>query len=89
MRRIAAAGSPGDPEQLIQTLHWFGMRRRGPVDQLAHLADHPDPRVRRALVWAVENWSSRGTTELRHRLSQDPDATVREAVEQAAPEPRS
>lgn len=78
-----------DPEQLIQTLHWFGIRRRGPVDRLAHLADHPDPKVRRALVRAVENWSSRGTTELLHRLSRDPDATVREAVEWALSEPRS
>ncbi|WP_326766217.1 HEAT repeat domain-containing protein [Streptomyces sp. NBC_01591] len=89
MRQIAAAGSPGDPEKLIQTLHWFGMRRRGPVDQLAHLADHPDPRVRRALVWAVEKWSSRGVTELLHRLAQDPDANVREAVEFNAPDPQS
>lgn len=89
MRRIAAAGSPGDSEQLVQALHWFGMRRRGPVDKLAHLADHPDPKVRRALVWAVENWSSPAAKELLHRLAQDPDATVREAVEWTPPEPRS
>ncbi|MFF8916751.1 HEAT repeat domain-containing protein [Streptomyces sp. NPDC015032] len=88
LRRIAAAGSPGDSEQLIQALHWFEMRRRGPVEQLAHLADHPDPKVRRALVWAIGKWPSHGVTELLHRLSQDPDAGVREAVERTSPEPR-
>ncbi|SCF85750.1 HEAT repeat domain-containing protein [Streptomyces sp. Ncost-T10-10d] len=89
LRRIAAAGNPGDASQLTDTLYWFGMRRRGPVDQLAHLADHPDPRVREALVRAVANWSTPGVTELLHRLAQDPDADVREAVESTAPEQQS
>ncbi|MGW1192284.1 HEAT repeat domain-containing protein [Streptomyces sp. NPDC002559] len=81
LRQIAAAGTPGDPEQLVQTLHWFGLRRRGPAEQLAHLADHPAPEVRRALAWAVGKWPSRGVPELLDRLSRDPDAGVRDAVE--------
>ncbi|WP_405686898.1 HEAT repeat domain-containing protein [Streptomyces sp. NBC_00057] len=86
LRRIAAAGNPGDPAQLTETLRWFGMRRRGPVDQLAHLADHPDPQVRVALVEAVAHWSAPGVGVLLQRLSQDPEADVREAVEFATPE---
>ncbi|MFD4943922.1 HEAT repeat domain-containing protein [Streptomyces sp. NPDC058239] len=86
LRRIAAAGTPGDPTELTETLHWFGMRRRGPLAQLTHLADHPDPQVRVALVEAVANWSTPGVRELLDRLSQDPDADVREAVEFTAPE---
>ncbi|MFF2328822.1 MULTISPECIES: HEAT repeat domain-containing protein [unclassified Streptomyces] len=86
LRRIAAAGTPGDPAQLTDALHWFGMRRRGPVGQLAHLADHPDPQVREALVWAVAGWSTPGVAALLGRLSQDPDPDVRDAVESTAPE---
>ncbi|MFF2011642.1 HEAT repeat domain-containing protein [Streptomyces sp. NPDC058195] len=89
LRQIAAAGDPGDPEQLVQALHWFGLRRRGPVDQLARLADHPDPEVRRALVWAIAKWRSPAAVELLGRLAQDPDWTVRDAAEYNAPEPRS
>ncbi|MCX4963971.1 HEAT repeat domain-containing protein [Streptomyces sp. NBC_00654] len=84
LRRIAAAGDPGDPAQLVPTLYWFHMRRRGPLDQLAHLADHPHPDVRVALVDAVAGWSTPGVADLLHRLSDDPHANVREAVAFAA-----
>ncbi|MER5746233.1 HEAT repeat domain-containing protein [Streptomyces sp. NPDC002225] len=80
LRQIAAAGTPGDPEQLTRTLDWFGLRRRGPVDQLAHLADHPDREVRRALVWAVARWTTPGTADLLQRLAGDGDEAVREAA---------
>ncbi|MFB6814824.1 HEAT repeat domain-containing protein [Streptomyces sp. NPDC056347] len=80
LRQIAAAGDPGDPEQLTRALHWFGLRRRGPVDQLARLADHPDRDVRMALVWAVGRWTTPGVAELLHRLAGDPDANIREAA---------
>ncbi|MEW1693751.1 HEAT repeat domain-containing protein [Streptomyces sp. NPDC091265] len=81
LRRIAEAGDPGDPAQLRATLHWLGMRRRGPVGQLAHLAAHPDPTVRTALVEAVAGWSTPGVDELLRQLSDDPDEDVREAVD--------
>ncbi|NBE53674.1 HEAT repeat domain-containing protein [Streptomyces sp. YC537] len=78
---IAAAGTPGDPAVLRKALHWFGMRRRGPLDQLTHLAAHPDPGVREDLVWAVARWSTPGVTALLDGLADDPHADVRDAVE--------
>lgn len=78
-----AAGDPGDAAALREALHWFSMRRRGPLDRLAGLATHPDPGVREDLVWAVAGWSTPGVTELLDGLADDPDADVREAVEAA------
>ncbi|PSK72984.1 hypothetical protein C6W96_10100 [Streptomyces sp. CS149] len=75
------AGDPGDPAALREALHWFGMRRRGPVDRLKHLASHPDPGVREELVWAVARWSTPGVAELLDGLADDPHPDVREAVE--------
>ncbi|WP_326687109.1 MULTISPECIES: HEAT repeat domain-containing protein [unclassified Streptomyces] len=81
LAKVAAAGDPGDPAALREALHWFGMRRRGPLAQLGHLAAHPDPRVREELVWAVARWSTPGVAELLDGLADDPDPDVREAVE--------
>ncbi|MGW2377470.1 MULTISPECIES: HEAT repeat domain-containing protein [Kitasatospora] len=81
LARLEAAGEPGDPAALRAALHWFGLRRRGPVDRLARLAAHPDPAVRRELVWAVQGWSTPGVAELLDRLAEDPHPDVREAVE--------
>jgi len=81
LARIAAAGAPGDPAVLREALHWFGMRRRGPLSQLARLAAHPDPGVREELVWAVACWSTPGVAELLDGLAHDPHPDVREAVE--------
>ncbi|MFF4921526.1 HEAT repeat domain-containing protein [Kitasatospora sp. NPDC001261] len=81
LARIAAAGEPGDPYELRTALHWFGLRRRGPVDLLARLADHPHPGVRTDLVWAVGGWSTPGVAELLDGLADDPDPLVRGAVE--------
>ncbi|MFE6051318.1 HEAT repeat domain-containing protein [Kitasatospora sp. NPDC056446] len=80
LARIDAAGDPGDPAELKAALHWFGRRRRGPVDRLARLAAHPDPDVREELVWAVGGWSTPGTAELLDGLADDPHPDVREAV---------
>ncbi|RFU43282.1 HEAT repeat domain-containing protein [Actinomadura logoneensis] len=79
--RIAEAGDPGDPAVLLDALRWFGMRRRGPLPQLAHLAGHPDASVREGLVWAVGGWSTPGVADLLDGLAGDPDPDVREAVE--------
>ncbi|MFF7008050.1 HEAT repeat domain-containing protein [Streptomyces fimicarius] len=75
------AGDPGDPAALREALHWFGMRRRGPVDRLRDLAAHPDPGVREELVWAVARWTTPGVAELLDGLADDPHPDVREAVE--------
>ncbi|MFD3455059.1 HEAT repeat domain-containing protein [Streptomyces sp. NPDC058691] len=81
LARVAAAGDPGDPAVLREALHWFGMRRRGPLLQLRRLAAHPDPGVREDLVWAVARWSTPGVAELLDGLAGDPHPEVREAVE--------
>ncbi|MFE7951705.1 HEAT repeat domain-containing protein [Streptomyces sp. NPDC057426] len=86
LARVAAAGDPGDPAVLREALHWFGMRRRGPLDRLTHLAAHPDPGVREDLVWAVARWSTPGVDDLLNALADDARDEVREAVE-AAREP--
>lgn len=80
LARIAAAGDPGDPAELRDALYWFATRRRGPLDRLAHLADHPDPGVRDSLAWAVGRWSTPGAAALLDRLADDPDPGVRETV---------
>ncbi|UUU32426.1 HEAT repeat domain-containing protein [Streptomyces sp. CA-210063] len=81
LARVEAAGDPGDPVALRQALHWFGMRRRGPLDRLTRLSAHPDPGVREELVWTVSGWSTPGVGELLDRLADDPHPDVREAVE--------
>ncbi|MFI5643216.1 HEAT repeat domain-containing protein [Kitasatospora sp. NPDC051705] len=81
LARLDAAGEPGNAAELRAALHWFGMRRRGPVDRLARLAAHPDPGVRTELVWAVGGWSTPGVAALLAGLAGDPHPDVREAVE--------
>lgn len=81
LARVTAAGDPGEPAVLREALHWFGMRRRGPLAQLVRLAAHPDPGVREELVWAVASWSTPGVAGLLESLADDPDPDVREAVE--------
>ncbi|MEV6179637.1 HEAT repeat domain-containing protein [Streptomyces sp. NPDC052015] len=81
LARLAAAGRPGDAAVLREILHWFGMRRRGPLPRLTHLAAHPDPGVREDLVWAVARWTTPGVPDLLDALAGDPDPDVREAVE--------
>ncbi|MCU7825884.1 HEAT repeat domain-containing protein [Kitasatospora sp. DSM 101779] len=85
LERLAAAGDPGDPEVLIDLLHWFGLRRRrkGPLAELARLAAHPDPQVRAALVRTVWDWSSPGRADLVDGLADDRDHRAREAVADA------
>ncbi|GAA2098170.1 hypothetical protein GCM10009801_69020 [Streptomyces albiaxialis] len=81
LARVAAAGDPGDPAVLREALHWFGMRRRGPLATLSRLAAHPDPGVREELVWAVGRWSTPGVGALLASLARDPHPDVREAAE--------
>ncbi|WP_018381954.1 HEAT repeat domain-containing protein [Wenjunlia vitaminophila] len=81
LARVAAAGDPGDPAVLREALHWFGMRRRGPLARLARLTAHPDPGVREELVWAVARWSTPGVNALLDALADDPHPGVRKAVE--------
>ncbi|MFB7476227.1 HEAT repeat domain-containing protein [Kitasatospora sp. NPDC056184] len=88
LARIAAAGDPGDPVAVREALNWFWMprRRRGPVDELARLAAHPDPVVREILVRTVAAWTTPGVDGLLDRLADDPHPDVREAVGEAREE---
>lgn len=70
----------GDAEAIIDVLDGFAGRRRGPLERLAHLADHPDPQVRAALAWTVAGWSTPGARALPERLAEDQDADVRETA---------
>lgn len=71
---------PSDVAAILEVLDGFGDRGRGPVERLAHLAEHPDPQVRAALVWTVAGWSTPGARPLVERLTNDPDEEVRDAV---------
>ncbi|RAG83901.1 HEAT repeat domain-containing protein [Streptacidiphilus pinicola] len=77
---LARLSADADSASLKDTLHWFGLRRRGPVPALAPLADHPDPEVREALVSAVSGWSTPGTLDLLAALARDPSPDVRESL---------
>ncbi|KJY26599.1 HEAT repeat domain-containing protein, partial [Streptomyces sp. NRRL S-495] len=70
---------------LEAVLDWFRLlrRRRGPIAELAHLAAHPDYRVRESLVWAIGDWRTPGVAELLAGLADDPAPDVREAVARA------
>ncbi|MEV0647920.1 HEAT repeat domain-containing protein [Phytomonospora sp. NPDC050363] len=74
------AAAPDDVAELESVLHWFGRRRRGPVDRLAPLADHPAWQVRESLAWAIGRWRTPGAAELLARLADDSHPDVREAV---------
>jgi hypothetical protein len=77
---LARISDGADSAALKDTLHWFGMRRRGPVTQLSHLATHPDPEVRAALASAVSDWSTPGVMELLEVLARDLSPDVRETL---------
>lgn len=81
LETISAAGDPGDPDTVREALHWFGLRRRGPLAQLTRLAAHPGPGVRESLARAVARWSAPGVARLLGSLAGDPHPDVREAVE--------
>ncbi|WP_418958508.1 HEAT repeat domain-containing protein [Streptomyces tritici] len=83
LARLDAAETRGDAAALRETLHWYGLRRRGPLPRLAGLAGHPDPAVRTALVEAVAYWSTPGVRDLLGQLATDPHPDVREAVADA------
>jgi hypothetical protein len=71
---------PSDVATILEVLDGLGRRRRGPVERLVHLAGHPDPTVREALVWTVAGWSTPGVLALVERLANDPVEEVREAA---------
>lgn len=77
---LSRLSEAADPASLKDTLHWFGLRRRGPVARLAPLTAHPDPEVRAALASAVAGWATPGVADLLDVLAHDPSEDVRETV---------
>ncbi|MFJ4697409.1 MULTISPECIES: HEAT repeat domain-containing protein [unclassified Streptomyces] len=78
---LATLATATDPAVLRATLHWFALRRKGPLPALVPFATHPDPTVREALARAVAAWSTPGTRDLLTILAKDADPEVREAAE--------
>ncbi|GAA1741644.1 HEAT repeat domain-containing protein [Luedemannella helvata] len=65
MADLRAATTSDDIEYALYEL---GMRRRGGAEELAFLADHPDPEVREALVRTLARYRGRAARELLERV---------------------
>ncbi len=65
MARLSAAGTT---EEIIEVLCELGRGRRGGAEELAYLADHPDPEVRDTLDSVLRVYRGRGARRLRERL---------------------
>ncbi|WP_433797362.1 HEAT repeat domain-containing protein [Actinoplanes sp. CA-252034] len=59
-------------EQIIDALLALSGPRRGGAEELAHLADHPDPEVRSTLADLLLHYRGRAARDLRARLAAAP-----------------
>lgn len=57
------------PDEIIDALLALGSRRRGGAEELAYLADHPDPEIRETLAEVLESYRGRSARALRERLA--------------------
>jgi len=64
---------PSDGKAIAEIVEDFRGRRRGPIRQLAHLADHPDVEVRLALAFVICQWRTPGVDEVLARMKDDID----------------
>lgn len=65
MTRLRAASSA---DEIVDVLGELGRGRRGGAEELAYLADHPDPDVRDTLESALRAYRGRAARRLRERL---------------------
>jgi hypothetical protein len=65
MTRLAAAATA---DEIIEVLGELGRARRGGAEELAYLADHPDPHVRDTLDSVLRVYRGRQARRLRRRL---------------------
>jgi hypothetical protein len=72
MTRLRAAGSA---DEIIDVLCELGRGRRGGAEELAYLADHPDPDVRDTLESVLRAYRGREARRLRERLQRS-DSTA-------------
>ncbi|GIE77076.1 hypothetical protein Aph02nite_30260 [Actinoplanes philippinensis] len=63
------------PDEIVSALWALSGRRRGGAEELAHLADHPDPEVRETLADLLAGYRGRSARTLRDRLSAAGDAS--------------
>ena len=70
---MAALRAATTPEQIIDALHDLSRRSRGDAGELAYLADHPDPEVRRVLHMTLTSYRGAAARLLRIRLDIPPD----------------
>ncbi|GAA0807138.1 HEAT repeat domain-containing protein [Spirilliplanes yamanashiensis] len=79
----------GDPDRVTDALAELGnwsygrLRGRGRLADVAPLAAHPDPEVRRVLADVAPAWRDPLTVALLTALAADPDPDVREAAEES------
>lgn len=83
LARLDRAEARADTGALRDTLRWYGLRRRGPVERLAPLAAHPDAGIRQELARTVARWSTPGADPLLAALAADADGEVRASVAEA------
>lgn len=58
-------------DEIIDALLALGNRSRGGAEELAYLADHPDPEVRVVLADVLVSYRGRSARALRERLGAD------------------
>lgn len=68
MARLRAADNA---DEIIEVLAELGRGRRGGAEELAYLADHPDPHVRYTLDSVLRAYRGRDARRLRQRLQAD------------------
>jgi hypothetical protein len=68
MAQLALAGTA---DEIIEVLGELGRARRGAAEELAYLADHPDPHVRDTLHSVLRAYRGRQARRLRERLRSD------------------
>jgi len=66
MAELRAAATP---DEILAALWSLGSRRRGGAEELAYLAEHPDPDVREVLYETLGRYRGRAARDLRARLA--------------------
>lgn len=66
---MAALRAAVSPQDIVDALWDLSGRSRGGAEELAYLAEHPDPQVRETLAEILRDYRGRAARDLRHRLA--------------------